>query len=236
MTDPKIQVVLRATETGTPPPNRNEVGDRIILAKVVVKVNGAPTTCYLYAEEYDSDNDPLECETCEGEGCDECENTGYADANAWSVALGVSPDAAHTAHSECEDAHYVAPCWCGNDATLEDRAEWLRWQAEDAGLTPCAGGDAEPEIVTKHTPGPWAETYPKSGDIKGADGLDVAHVFFVGDVALIAAAPELRDMVRDLRDFITLADKENRDMRKRMDALLKKVGAWDAGLEPAKEE
>lgn len=188
--------IISATETGTAPENREQVGDRIIKARITIKVDGAPTTCFLHAEEYNSD-DVLPCEACgpedgdrQGPGCDKCQQTGYADANAWSVALGATPEAAQEAHTYSEDEHYVAPCWCGNEGSVESRADWLAEQAEDAGLVPYKGDDED----------------------EGAVEINA----------------ELLTLVCDLRDFMALeegdgADKEGRDMRKRMDATIAKA-------------
>lgn len=136
----KDPLIISATETGTPPPNREEVGDRIIIAKMKMRVDNKEIECFMYAEEYNSD-DVLGCDSCsdgegKGPGCDDCDHTGHADANSFSVALGMTEDAAREAHAEGEDEHYVAPCWCGNHENLNERAAWLAWQANDAGLTP----------------------------------------------------------------------------------------------------
>jgi hypothetical protein len=237
--------IVAAAETGDAPPNRNEVGDRIIKAAITIKVEGKQTECFMFAEEYNSDDDPLECETCEGEGdfCQTCKGTGYADANSWSVALGATPEAAQEAHANGDDAHQVAPCWCGNEGSVEERAEWLAFQAEDAGLTPYKGDDEEAVEINASGSDSTTPAGPFGFDGCGINNhndasdpyrprlatlTEAGHAINAGP--LLAAAPELRDMVRDLRDFMALeegdgADKEGRDMRKRMDTLLKKVGA-----------
>jgi hypothetical protein len=143
--------VYEATETGEPPKTREGVGDRIITAKVRVLVphpdgGSTMTDCYLYAEEYNSD-DVLGCESCSdgdhaGPGCDKCENTGHSNANSFAVTLGTTPENAKEAHALGDDDHYTAPCWCANDEPLAERVEWLRFQAEDAGLVPFDGEDA----------------------------------------------------------------------------------------------
>jgi hypothetical protein len=220
------------------------VGSRVITASVLIRVEGVPTTCFMYAEEYDS-GDAYYCEACslddgdrKGRGCAKCEGTGYADANAWSVALGTTPENAKKAHAEVEDAHYTAPCWCGNEGTVQDRADWLADQAEDAGLSPFGEDEESPAIGAEAGDSSSKPLGPFGFDGRGINNLADPYHLRIATLTtgcresehdrigqLLAAAPELRDMVRDLRDFITLADKKNRDMRKRLDALLKKVGA-----------
>lgn len=56
--------------------------------------------------------------------------------------------------------------------------------------------------MSAHTPGPWKETAPTTGDVVGPDGIDVAYVYHVGNASLIVQAPAMYDALIQCRSVL----------------------------------
>lgn len=80
--------------------------------------------------------------------------------------------------------------------------------------------------MNKHSPGPWRASYGgKWGWVSDANGRCVTVDALAEDTALIAAAPEMLELLRGAGDWYCGELSDGTDRRKAIAALLKRIGA-----------